>query len=174
MSFRIAYITGPLAVSAMIALAGDAHAAFTRLHASGCFPITPHNQTFDPAFLDNDYTVTSGLLNSGNEPQELMCPAPDNDVVSKFQYHTVNVEVYNSNFAAASAAICEDFWNSNGGTCAQSVSAGAGGHFSIALGPSIGSVWTSASEGHFGYVVVSLNSNNNGGFSELRGIFFGT
>ncbi len=172
MKFKIAYIAAPIAVSAVIAVAGDANASFQRVHASGCVPITQHGQTATPQVQDNDFSIG----NTTNNSWELMCPAPDSDTINKFQWTTVNVELFDYTFATTDAAICQDFWNGNGGGCSPTRRAGSGGHQTLALGPDVPSIWTSASESNFGYVYVLLNTNlppnGPGGDADLRGIFF--
>ena len=151
----------------------DAHANWFRTHGAACMGMSIGVYQYsnpEQSLLDD---VQHAVANDSGYAQEMMCAPPDSSFVQRFQYRTINVEVYSNDGGSFSGELCESFWNGLGGSCSNSVSTNGSGHQTILLGGQIGvnGAWTSSSEANFGYVYVSIPG---GGSDNIRGIFYST
>jgi hypothetical protein len=162
--YKASAVIGTLVLSTALVYSGDAHAAFVRQHGSACFSI---NDSSNP-WQDSSYSLYNGNSGSGGNA-ELMCAAPDTDVNAKYSWTVVNVELSSGSQYGTAAAICQDYWNDGGGSCAPSrIMPGSWyGHYSLQLGGDVSSVWTPSSEANFGYVYI-----NNGSGDLLKGLYY--
>jgi len=166
MKLMHASLAAVVVVTGVLLNVTDAHATWSRVHASGCFPLLQNNIPSSPAFWINSNWTMENIDLSTNE---LMCPVSDTSTLQRFQYKTVNVETWAS--GGVSAALCEDQWNGSGGSCTNLVGTNGSGHQTIFLGGLVGTngTWTQALEGNFGFIYLKVGSG-----SEVRGFFFST
>jgi hypothetical protein len=135
---------------------------FGRHHASKCFSMNgiPVDSNFG---IQNDSTTST--LN-------LICPAIDE--INHLKWMTTNMILYgadNSTVAAINAGACRANGFSEGGACGTTVSTGVGSTGTYSLSAVTSGVWTSVTEGDFGYVFVNIPPKQGSVRSTLRGLY---
>jgi hypothetical protein len=162
MKFRTHLLVGALAVSSALMYVGNAKASTVRIHSSACF------EYYNGDWTDSHYSPTQSGSSSG---MEMMCPAPDSDVVPKADWYTVNVEMYLAGTNNSAGAVCRDYWDGSGGNCTSTRTATGSGHQTLSFGATgyndVATEWTSSDASDFGYLYLDIGYNN-----DARGIYY--
>ncbi len=170
MQFKKMVLVGAAIIPVAASFVGNANATWYRTHGSACFAVAPNAFDTYADFTDNGYSIGSGE----NYAVELMCSVPDSSALPRNQFKTVNVETWvGPGGFPNSAALCEDQWNGDGGSCTQLVSSSGTGHQELPLGGLVGTngTWTLGGASNFGYIGMSVGADN-GGPNNVRGIYY--
>jgi hypothetical protein len=172
MQFKKIALVGAAIIPVAASFVGDANATWYRTHGSACFGVDPDVFNSYTLFVDNGYSIGNGNTSA----VEMMCSVPDSSVLPRNQFRTVNVETWVGGTGIInSAALCEDQWNGDGGSCTELVSSTGTGHQELLLGGLVGTAgtWTPGTVSNFGYIGMSVGGGQGvGQLNNVRGIYY--
>lgn len=152
-------------------------AAEKRIHAAACHIDHGTQNSIDGTFLVDDGWQLGGLTksqsgsfgyygmwNSASAPMGLICPYPDDDLLSKNDVTTLKVYGYadtGNPYGEIQFRTCRTYTTTDGGTCSASIASVSQGQYALTLSNTSGwdAGWSTSTG--FGYLFVFLSEESS-------------